>query len=69
VDRDAAKPQAGQAHPHQPPPSTQPDSSGRPLKEEEVSPDARTAEEDSATAAKRVMKQTSKTEPETGSNS
>jgi hypothetical protein len=53
---------ASSPHPDQPPPSGQPNASARPT---EPPPESE-APTDSATAAQRTMKQTSKTVPEDG---
>jgi len=62
---DAALSRPSAAQPRQPPPSTQPDSSGRVSGGETQAP-AGASEDDSATEAQRAMKQTSKTDHETG---
>ena len=63
ADAGLSRPSAAQ--PRQPPPSTQPDSSGRARGGDPQAPTGGSGE-DSATEAQRAMKQTSKTDHETG---
>jgi len=62
---DAALSRTNTADPRQPPPSIQPDSSGRARGGDPQAPTGGSGE-DSATEAQRAMKQTSKTDHETG---